>query len=125
MFLPLSLQTVFKPRGMSGSVEKIPYGIIGFDEKMNVTEYNEMMFDVICSNNEEEVYFERPVMDMLAVLEDKLKQLDNGVKVIIVVSASCSHHIRNGYVSSSVFTTIVDDTGQVKGGTVVLRKKEK
>lgn len=123
MFLSVSLQAISKTNNMIYDSGSAPYGVMGFDEDMKVTSCNNMMHNIVLGEDAHASCIHENVLDVLDRLHQNLSTGDSKVKVVIVVSEKCSQYIRNGYVSSAVFTTIVDDTGQVKGGTIVLRKK--
>lgn len=124
MFLSVTLQAISKSNTMSNANNDTPYGIMGFDEDMRITSCNPIMEQLISSNTKDFGCVDTPVLEALDVLEKSLISSGVSAKVVIVVSEKCSHHLRNGYVSSALFTTLVDDTGMVQGGTIVVRKKD-
>lgn len=101
------------------------YGVLVFNEKMEITECNYLIKELLGEGTLEVGCEGKMLSDVLNAINERTIANNIQIKAVMVLSANCAAQFNGYHMPSDKLSTIVDQTGTVVGGTVIIRNKTK
>lgn len=101
------------------------YGVLVFNEKMEVVECNYMIQELLGKQVEDNSCEGEFLPDVLSNINNHSAQNNINLKAVMVLSANCATKFNAYHIPSDKLTTIIDQTGTVIGGTIIIRNRSK
>lgn len=116
----IPMENVTKMNGFVHAVyEESPYGIIVFNSKMVIVDWNPAVEQLIGLSKEDCIG--REIFKVFSNHDSQMLQMKaNGIKGTMVVAEPLSGYFMNGALSGLKISIIVDKSGAVNGGTLIL-----
>lgn len=104
-------------RNMRVTLPDASYAEVSFDKDLAITGINPKMRQLI----DQESNTLETLLDILPLLTQRLTELGPSVKLVMVLSNKCPVHFINNHLTGIDPTVVVDPTGTITGGTILLR----
>lgn len=99
------------------------YGVLVFNEKMEVIECNYLVKELL-GRSDADINCEGEYLpDVLNNINNYTDEINVKVKAVMVLSANCAAQFNSYHIPKEKLTVIIDQTGTVVGGTVIIRNK--
>lgn len=101
------------------------YGVLVFNEKMEIIECNYLIKELLGKNTDDVSCEGEFLPDVLTAINNYTAENNISIKAVMVLSANCAASFNGYHIPADKLSTIVDQTGTVVGGTVIIRNKTK